>query len=537
MKEEPNMRLTEQAIQQILAEYREFIAKGKYKEQEIDDYLDSVSETLCDYYTQFPEGTEFSYQIQKRLWRPELRISITGEKMDVFECGEKSGDRAVSRWTRSLQLFSTRDLQYKYSQGTNTLTFFAPPKKSGFFRKNPMILASLLGIALGLLCLLLPEGLTSFLVNDLATPVLSIAVTILSGIMGPIMFLALVTAIGTSNSFSEVNKLTTKLFGRFLVIALSGTLLTLIVAMILFSVTRGQTDLNFTARTLVDMLLSVIPTNLFTPFLENNFPQLLVLGIVMGMALLLLNRKDGALQNNLLDLHDWINEVFRIVLKVTPLIPGLTLFRLFAKKDYNSFIQGWKYILGVYICMIVVLLAKLIVTLVRCKKMKLSLFLKKTFPVVKTAFLSGSEIVSLKTFVDTINDVLEISPSLTSIWVPLNQAMLAPIAPIYYVLAPFFIAELTGTPVSISFLFVLLILCVQLSLAYPGSTAGNTIIFNALGLPADYVGLFSAYSVFIKNAAAAFGILFRLMEVTSFAYKTDNIDKESLSGINAESVT
>lgn len=522
------MILSEQSIQQVLDEYKEFITGGKYKEKEIEDLLDSVSETLCDYYLLFPEGTEFEYRIRKRFWRPELRVTVYGEKTDVFQCGEKSGDRALNRWIHSVKLFSSMDLQYKYSQGGNTLIFFAPPPTRGFFRSNTMIVASLVGIAAGLLCLLLPAGVTDFLVNDLATPVLDLAVSILSGVMGPIMFLSLAIAIGTSNSFSEVNRLTTKLFGRFLFLAFSGTFLAMLVSFILFSVTRGQTDLNFSPRIVVDMLLGTIPTNFFSPFVENNYPQLLGLGIVMGMALLLLNKKDGNLQNNLLDLNDWVNEVFRLVIKITPFIPGITLFRVFALKEFGSFIQGWKYIVGVYICMAVLLLVKLLLTKIHCKQLKLSFILKETFPPVKEAFLAGSELVSIKSMRDAIDGPLKIAKPFSTLWFPLNQAMLAPTGPIYFVMAAFFVAEITGTPVSLPFLFILLLMSMQLSLAYPGSTAGNTIIFNALGLPSDYVGLFSAFHVFTKNAVAGFRVMYRLLEVTDYAYKTKNVAGQEL---------
>lgn len=522
------MILSEETIRQVLAEFRDAIAKGKYKEEEIDVFLESVSETLLDYYALFPEETKFSYKIRKRFRRQELCITVPGEKRDVFVCGEKSQQREVGRWIHSLKLDSSVDLQYRYRAEENILSFFTPPPQRGSFLKNPMIIASLIGIVLGLLCLLLPADIAGFLVDDLASPVLNVAVRLLSGIMGPIIFLSIVTAIGTSGSISEVNRLTSKLFGRFLVIAVASTVLMMIVSFILFSFTRGQTDFGFSLGMLVDMILSVIPTNLLAPFLENNFPQLLVLGVVMGMALLLLNRKEGALNNVLMDLHDWINEIFRIILKITPIIPGLTLFRVFARKDYESFIQGWKFILAAYICMVVSILLKIIKTKFVCRKLSLSLFLKKTGPLLKTAFLSGSEIVALKPFIETVEGPLAISKSLSSIWIPLNQAMLAPAGTIYYVLAPFFIAEITGTPVSIQFFLILLILCVQLSMAYPGITAGNTIIFSSLGLSTDYVGLFSVYSVFIKNASAAYGILFRTLEVTEFAYKTDNIDMEQL---------
>lgn len=102
--------------------------------------------------------------------------------------------------------------------------------------------------------------------------------------------------------------------------------------------------------------------------------------------------------------------------------------------------------------------------------------------------------------------------------------MLSPVGPIYFVLAPFFVAEITGTPISIHFIFILLILSFQLSLAYPGNTAGNTVTFESLGLSTDYIGLFAAYNVFIKNAAAAYSMTFRMLEITEVAFATNNID-------------
>ena len=125
---------------------------------------------------------------------------------------------------------------------------------------------------------------------------------------------------------------------------------------------------------------------------------------------------------------------------------------------------------------------------------------------------------------EAIRGPLGIKESFDALWFPLNQAMLSPVGPIYFVLAPFFVAEITGTPISIHFIFILLILTFELSLAYPGSTAGNTVIFKTLGFSTDYIGLFSAYHVFVKNAATAYSMAFRMLEITEVAYITDNID-------------
>lgn len=56
---------------------------------------------------------------------------------------------------------------------------------------------------------------------------------------------------------------------------------------------------------------------------------------------------------------------------------------------------------------------------------------------------------------------------------------------------------------------------IQLSLAYPGKIAGNTIIFTSLGISTEYVGLFAMFNVFAKNAT----VLSRTVHVTQIQNK------------------
>ena len=56
--------------------------------------------------------------------------------------------------------------------------------------------------------------------------------------------------------------------------------------------------------------------------------------------------------------------------------------------------------------------------------------------------------------------------------------------------------------------------------------------FTALGLPLEYVAMFSAYSLAIKNATSGYSTLIRMLEITEAAYNTDNIDldKQNTAG-------
>lgn len=61
-----------------------------------------------------------------------------------------------------------------------------------------------------------------------------------------------------------------------------------------------------------------------------------------------------------------------------------------------------------------------------------------------------------------------------------------------------------------------------------------SIIFHCLGLPMEYVGLFAAYNVFLKNITAPSVILYRLLEETEVAIVTDNIDMSHLKPEGAQ---
>ncbi len=73
------------------------------------------------------------------------------------------------------------------------------------------------------------------------------------------------------------------------------------------------------------------------------------------------------------------------------------------------------------------------------------------------------------------------------------------------------VTKMTGVPISPEFLLILSLLTLQLSMATPGLIPGITILFKSLGLPMSYIGLFSAYSVFIKNSAIAFCGFYRTL--------------------------
>ena len=125
----------------------------------------------------------------------------------------------------------------------------------------------------------------------------------MTGIMGPIIFFSMVNSITTLETIERLTDLGFKIVLRFLKITLFIIAVSIGVSLLFYS-GFGNGSLTIDPGKIVMMLLDLIPRNAFTPFTENNTPQLVILGFVMDAALLLLGDNASQLKITLLSVQD-----------------------------------------------------------------------------------------------------------------------------------------------------------------------------------------------------------------------------------------
>lgn len=522
--------LTQNDVDQVIEEIKAFLGKLRYSDTKIVQFTEAVRDIFDDYLEIFSKETQVTYTLRNHLGRVELVIRIPGEKFDPFEDADTAEERTLAKKIRSLQISSSTDIQYTYLNKCNIIAAHIPNDTINTIEEQihrmPIAVAIVLALITGLVCRQLPSGVNEFLTEDLASSILNVLLKVTAGVFGPIMFISLVMAINVLDNIRELTSQGTRIFRCFFFIAVTATIISLVTAVIIFPIT-GNGDVKFDPSMIVDLILQVIPTNLISPFVDNNFPQMVVLGIIMGAALLILGEKAKILLSLLSELKDWLNQVLILVIKVMPLVTFLSIFRFVAAGKMDVLIRGAKFIVAFYICMAVNLLLKFAQTSFKCKTGIPTLF-RKSWPPMKSAFVLGSEYAVINQTNEMIEKDMGVAPAFLNLWVPLNQALLAPSCTAGYVIALFFAAELVGTPASMGFILILFMLTIELSLASPGLTAGWTILFHSLGLPTDYIGLLSAFRVATRNGESAYSIAFRILEVTEEAYETGNINPERL---------
>ena len=106
----------------------------------------------------------------------------------------------------------------------------------------------------------------------------------------------------------------------------------------------------------------------------------------------------------------------------------------------------------------------------------------------------------------------------------MGSALLALKTTVNVVVATIMMTEILGLSITLSFLFVLVLLTTEMSLASPGTTGSWVIAFEAFSMPTSYVGLFTTYRVFTVNYATGAVIAYQMLEQVEAAYKMDAID-------------
>ena len=508
----------------IITEGKELLRKLGFSERHIDFFCERMIAVLNDYSEKFGEGVEIEYIIRKRFGRAQAVIYIPGENYDPFENGNDSRRRKIEK-AFALNIYSQdATIDHAYLMGRNIVTGSIPLEKNdkSFFR-NPYIWATVLGIVFGFICQALPEAANEFIVENVMNEINKVLLALLSGIMGPVIFISLMSSIIALDSVNDLTNMGFKIFRRFLMVVLFVVFLSIGVSILFFS-TFGEGGLDFSPEQIIDMIIGIIPTNVVSPFLENNTPQIVMLAFIGGLALLLLGDKTNKLEEIVHQCNDWIMKIMTLVNKVLPAVPFLSLAIVIGRGDVDTLLKGWKFIAASYIIFTLALVVKAIKLKIVTKVSPFEVF-KNMKKAIGVAFATASTTAPLPPMYEGA-EKMNIKKDFASFWMPMSTAMLALKTTVNVVVATMMMTEILGLPISLSFLFVLTILATEMSLASPGTVGSWVIAFNAFSISTDYVGLFTAYRLFTINYATAVNIAYNSLELVEAAHKMGELEEK-----------
>ena len=511
----------------ITAETRSVLLKNGVAEAEADNYIKKILHTLDDYAAHLGGSAKVMFQIRRRFTKIEVRLMISGDPYDPVS----RRDIAASARHFYNELFGvdandgTFGFYQRYLLRTNIVSFIIPldvkPRK---LITDPVIWGVLLGLLCGLLCKFLPRDVNAFIVDELATHAQSIILGVISGVMGPVIFISLVSSICALESVNELTDRGFKIIRRFLRIIMFLIVVSILVAGLFFR-NFGSGNVTFSLSQIYTMVFDIVPTNLIDPFLKNNTAQLVILGLLAGAGILMLGDRAAPLKRGIDYVNKWVMSIMHIVLQVMPAIPFLSMLITVGSGKSTDLLSGWKYIAASYAVFFLTIVIKAAKTSIRSGVKNRDLW-RMIRPVAKVSFTTGSTTAAMRTCYDVSEKEMHIKPAFSSLWIPMSTAMLSPKTAINVVIGAFMAMQLENMQVSLSFLAVLFIVTMELSTASPGIAAAQMVMMKAAGLPLNYVGLFSSYRLLTDNFGSACAISYNMLEELEVAHKMGEIGQD-----------
>ena len=508
----------------------DFLSNEKVAPKEVQRIRLSVEEILLKYFDSAGDGVNFEVITSKRFRTLKIELAVDGDSIDPFADGEGEGT-ILNNLLSNFGLAPT----WRYKNGKNIIIFTAKKQKK-LSQILQLGIAILSAIALGGFCFLLPDKVSDFIATDLVAPVFDTFMGLLSAIAGPIIFLSVVWGICGIGDMATFGKIGKKMIGRFLLVSIIvGAAMTALFALMFQTSAIGGAAFEFSD--LYEMILDIIPSNLFAPFIEGNSLQIIFIAIIVGIAMLvgLTMLFLGNRIPIMINVVDQLNVVMQTIMSaVSSFIPFFvfgSIFNMIVGGNLLSVAKSYKLILVMLLGDLVLMAAYLLLVSVRKKVTPLTLF-KKLMPTYIIGLTTASAVAAYQTNISTCEKKLGIDKKLIDIGIPLGQVIFMPGAIVLFVAAAFGMAETYGVAITPTWMFTVFIISVILAIAAPpvpgAALTCYTILFMQLGIPTEAIAVVIALNVILEFVATAVNLFCLQTELVELSGSLQTLKTEVL---------
>lgn len=519
--------LTAENIDQMSEYVQEFLQSLKMEETNILRIRLSMEEMLLKWQDHFGEARPCMMTAGIRLGRPYLTLSLKGEEFDPSEEGEEELENWANRMLASLGLSTT----YSYQRGVNRIQLLLN-RKSG----NPVVsilIAIGLALALGMLGQFLPASVTTT-INDLVLDsVYKAFLGLLTTIAGPMIFLSVVWGIygiGDLDAFGKVGK---SMFQQMIFTLVLVSIFVMVISLPYFSLSfsSGGGMASEGGDGLIQMVMQILPSNIVQPFLDGNSLQIIVIAIAVGVAMLVIGNQAKETSRVIEQLNQMVQFIMGQIGKLLPIFVFVILLQRIWSGSLKEMLSAWKMFLAVILFGMVTIALLFVYTCLRMK-VKMSVLLKKMFPVYLIALTTSSSSATFSTNMECLEKKLGISDKITKFGLPLGTVVYMQISCVMFIAVSCYTAKVYAVSISPMWLITAVLITVILTIALPpvpgGALTSYTILFLQLGLPQEALALVLTADVLLEAFITAGNVASLQLQLLILAHRMDMLDTDCL---------
>ena len=391
-----------------------------------------------------------------------MTLTLAGEPFDPL----KNREDDQENWAVSMLSRAGMVPRYSYRAGANMVQLRLAPE-----RRNPalqLLVSVLIGVLAGVLGhALIPAEVRGDIARMVLDPFQDAFLRVLNAAGGPIIFLSVLVAYsGISRQFSG-HSYGRALLLRFMGISMLADLVALLISIACFQRSQlMQPVYESQVRSTLDAFLQIFPGDILSPFISGDTPQLILIALLLGNALLIVEPQAGVLTS----LVERINSVGLVVAewvsRLTPLFVILLVVLNFWNGSLEMLLDLWKPLL-VFTVLCAVLLPCSLLLVCRREGMGLKLLWGKIRVSFLMALRNASVDVAFGENQMCCENELGIRSSYVSDVLPFGLVMFMPASSAATIVFTMFAADAFHTPISFLWLLTALVLSVALGAAAP----------------------------------------------------------------------
>ena len=507
-----------------------FLKNNKTESKETVKVRLGVEETLLRFLSAFEEGKMFSLICKKSFGRTKIIVSVSGQRFNPYSKSNSAEENSLFMRTALANMGSLP--VWKYSDGTNTVTFSVTKHQVKSWVQ--LIIAIVLAIIAGLILKAIPVSVSSFINQDIITPLNNTFLKLLSGISGPMIFLATVWGIysvGDISAFSDIGR---KLMG-ILFLSLTALIIVMGCATIpVFNLQVGESQAMSGFSSVFGMILDIVPGNILLPFTEGNTLQILFLGIVMGMAMIIIDEKTQTVALFAEQLNYIVQLIMSFISKLVPFFVFGSLLDIIMNDKLNEISVSYK-LFAVNVAAAAFLLVFHLAFVCIREKVSPAVYMRKAMKGFIICLTTASSAAAFSTSLETCKKEYGIEESLANFGVPFAQIIYKPTVAFLFFSSAVFAAERFGITISVSWFVTAFLLSIILSIATPpipgGTMASLSVLAAQLALPLDGIAVVLALNIVLDFIDTPVFVFSGHAMLVVAADKFDMLDKKVLRSL------
>lgn len=383
------------------------------------------------------DGAGLRVRVRRYLGDISVSISAAGKSFNPYIApadasagiGEMEDDEAEQA-IRAILLKSQGDkLKISHRKGVNHVRILAG--RSGQQLLIHTSVALLMGVLCGLLMkYVLPAVFSDGMKTYLLVPIRIMFMNALRIVIGPVIFFSIVSCISQFKDLSELGRIGAKVMGIYMVT-------TVIAISLAFGVYRvaqpgsfgfalamegnmEAVNVNVNVDTsLLHMIINIVPTNIFSPFLESDTLSIIFLAVLCGAAVGLIGEHSATLQEFFEACNSLFLTITTIISRLIPLVVFCSVTVMLKEMSRASLVSILGFAATDQIALFCMMLIYGLMVLILGRLNPVTFF-KKNREGLLTSFTLCSSSAAIPTNMRICKDMLGISPKVCNFSIPLG---------------------------------------------------------------------------------------------------------------------